>query len=107
MDAARILKLVALALLDAVNAEESFETKATIAEKTPQVEEVLKRVTLKEREVLELIHRQPGLPVKQLATALKKSEGSVKAQLSSLYRKFDVNGRVDLISKIRPFFPKA
>jgi DNA-binding NarL/FixJ family response regulator len=112
MKAGKIIKLVqktlvqTSALLGTLDREALPEIKGAIAGKCQQVREALRKVTTKERELLELIHREPGLPVKQLAAALKKSEGSVKAQLLSLYRKFEVNSRVELIAKTGPFFHK-
>jgi DNA-binding CsgD family transcriptional regulator len=80
---------------------------APIVEKDLQVEEALKKVPAKERALLELIHRQPELLVKQIADMLKKSEGAVKVQLQSLFRRFEVHRRAELIAKTRPFFPPA
>lgn len=86
--------------------------RAPIARKDSRVEKALKKVTPKERELLELIHRKPWLLVKQLGGELKtwkgtvKRDGAIKAQLSSLFKQFKVHKRAELIAKTRPFFPQ-
>jgi DNA-binding NarL/FixJ family response regulator len=55
----------------------------------------MENLTTREREIADYARR--GLSNKQIALALKISEGTVKAHLHSVFSKLGVTGRVQLV----------
>jgi DNA-binding CsgD family transcriptional regulator len=65
----------------------------------PSQDRLMHQLTPGEREMAALVCA--GLTNKEIATELKKTEGSVKVQLSGIYQKLRVNSRAKLIVALR------
>ena len=70
---------------------------ATLPE--PTQDRLLHQLSPGEREMATLVCA--GLTNKEIAAELKKTEGSVKVQLSGIYQKLHVNSRAKLIVALR------
>ncbi len=60
---------------------------------------VLKRLTLRELSVIQLLIR--GRSNREIASTFSIAEGTVKVHLKHIYQKLECGGRVDLLSRIR------
>lgn len=67
-------------------------------DKTKVLELLLKQLTPAEQEIVSLLRR--GLSNKEIAYMLDKSVKTVKAQLTTVYRKFAVRSRSRLLAKL-------
>jgi DNA-binding NarL/FixJ family response regulator len=67
---------------------------STAASSTPSADSILKRMTAREREVLE--HLMDGRSNRAIAEALKIDEATVKAHLGRMLRKTGAHNRVEL-----------
>lgn len=76
---------------------ESAEPVHTLPD--PSSDRLLRQLTPGERDLAQLVCA--GLTNKEIATQLKKTEGSVKVQLSGVFQKLRVNSRAKLIIALR------